>query len=53
MQVGIPFHVQGDIVRVVDDIATVHELQTVGPGWVDEMALVRINDRFGTSTGRI
>ena len=42
LQVDIPFHIQGDVVRVIDDIATVHGLQTVGPGWVDEMALVRI-----------
>ena len=30
----------GDIVRVLDDIARVHELQKDQPGWLDDMALV-------------
>ena len=34
------FHV-GDVVRVLDDIVFVHEFQKEGPGWVDDMALVR------------
>lgn len=36
----IPFHVPGTAVRVLDDIITVHELQTIGPGWNDDIALV-------------
>ena len=31
----------GDVVRIVDDIATVHNLQENHGGWVDDMALVR------------
>ena len=30
----------GDVVRVVDDIATVHSFQESHGGWVDDMALV-------------
>lgn len=30
----------GDVVRIVDDIATVHNLQENHGGWVDDMALV-------------
>ena len=30
----------GDIVRVLDDIARVHELQKDQAGWLDDMALV-------------
>ena len=29
-----------DVVKVVDDIAAVHDLQTDHGGWVDDMALV-------------
>ena len=36
----IPFHTPGTAVRVLDDIARVGELQTVGPGWNDEITLV-------------
>ena len=32
---------QGDVVRVLDDIAKVHNLQENHGGWVDDMALVR------------
>ena len=41
----IPFHVPGTAVRVLDDIATVHELQTVGPGWSDDIALVSTSQK--------
>ena len=30
----------GDVIRIVDDIATVHNLQENHGGWVDDMALV-------------
>ena len=30
----------GDVIRVVDDIAKVHDLQENHGGWVDDMALV-------------
>ena len=30
----------GDVVRVIDDIAKVHDLQENHGGWVDDMALV-------------
>ena len=30
----------GDVVRVLDDIAKVHDLQENYGGWVDDMALV-------------
>ncbi len=30
----------GDVIRVLDDIATVHDLQESHGGWVDDMALV-------------
>ena len=30
----------GDVVRVIDDIAKVHNLQENHGGWVDDMALV-------------
>ena len=33
------FHV-GDVVRILDDIAKVHNLQDDHGGWVDDMALV-------------
>jgi E3 ubiquitin-protein ligase mind-bomb len=39
IKVDIPFHVPGRPVRVLDDIVKVHELQTVGPGWNDEITL--------------
>ena len=39
-KVDMPFHIPGTVVRVQDDIAIVHNLQTIGPGWVDDMALV-------------
>ena len=32
----------GDVVRVVEDMSVVHQLQKDGPGWVDELALVSI-----------
>lgn len=31
---------EGDVVRIIDDIAEVHTLQTDHGGWVDDMALV-------------
>ena len=31
----------GDAVRVIDDIAKVHDFQESHGGWVDDMALVR------------
>ena len=31
----------GDAVRVIDDIARVHDLQENHGGWIDDMALVR------------
>ena len=30
----------GDVVRVNEDMNLVHSLQTEGPGWVDDLALV-------------
>ena len=30
----------GDVIRVIDDIARVHDLQENHGGWVDDMALV-------------
>ena len=36
----IPFHVPGTAVQVLNDIATVNELQIIGPGWNDDIALV-------------
>ena len=30
----------GDVVRILDDIAKVHDLQDDHGGWVDDMALV-------------
>lgn len=30
----------GDVVRIIDDIAMVHDLQEGHGGWVDDMALV-------------
>ena len=30
----------GDVIRVIDDIAKVHDLQESHGGWVDDMALV-------------
>ena len=30
----------GDVIRILDDIATVHDLQENHGGWVDDMALV-------------
>ena len=33
---------EGDVVRVIDDMAEVHTLQEDHGGWVDDMALVRI-----------
>lgn len=35
----IPQHSGGDVIRVLDDIATVHDLQEGHGGWVDDMAL--------------
>ena len=40
VQVDIPFHVPGTAVRVLDDMMKVHQLQTVGPGWNDDIVLV-------------
>ena len=34
---------EGDVVRIIDDMAEVHMLQDDHGGWVDDMALVRIN----------
>ena len=31
----------GDAVRILDDIARVHDLQENHGGWIDDMALVR------------
>jgi E3 ubiquitin-protein ligase mind-bomb len=39
VKVDIPFHIPGTAVRVLDDIVTVNQLQTVGPGWNDDIAL--------------
>lgn len=39
-KVDIPFHIPGTAVRVLNDIAVVNELQTTGPGWNDDIALV-------------
>ena len=38
--IQIPQHSGGDVIRVLDDIATVHDLQEGHGGWVDDMALV-------------
>ena len=40
VQVDIPFHVTGTAIRVLDDMMKVHQLQTVGPGWNDDIVLV-------------
>ena len=32
----------GDVVRIIDDIAMVHDLQDGHGGWVDDMALVSL-----------
>lgn len=34
----------GDVIRVIDDIAKVHDLQENHGGWVDDMALVGGNN---------
>jgi hypothetical protein len=39
VKVDIPFHVPGTAVRVLDDMMKVHQLQTVGPGWNDDIVL--------------
>ena len=39
-QVDIPFHLPGDVIRVLDDIGIVHDLQQQEIGWLDDMALV-------------
>ena len=39
-KVDIPFHVPGTAVQVLNDIAAVNELQTIGPGWNDDITLV-------------
>lgn len=36
----VPQFSSGDVVRILDDIATVHNLQEGHGGWVDDMALV-------------
>ena len=36
----VPQFSAGDVVRILDDIATVHNLQEGHGGWVDDMALV-------------
>ena len=33
---------EGDVVRIIDDIAEVHTLQEDHGGWVDDIALVRM-----------
>jgi hypothetical protein len=33
----------GDAVRILDDIARVHDLQENHGGWIDDMALVRVH----------
>ena len=38
----VPQHSGGDVVRILDDIAVVHDLQEGHGGWVDDMALVSI-----------
>ena len=38
----IPFHVPGKAVRVLDDMMKVNQLQSVGPGWNDDIVLVGI-----------
>ena len=38
----VPQFSSGDVVRILDDIATVHKLQEGHGGWVDDMALVSI-----------
>lgn len=47
LQVDIPYFTPGDTVRVLDDIAKVHELQKETVGWVDEMALVHLIPYIG------
>ena len=49
MQAKIPYYMPGDIVRVLDDIAKVHELQKAGPGWLDDMVLVCVPEIMPTS----
>ena len=38
----VPQFSSGDVVRILDDIATVHKLQEGHGGWVDDMALVSV-----------
>jgi len=45
----ISYYMPGDIVRVLDDIAKVHELQKAGPGWLDDMVLVCVPEIMPTS----
>ena len=30
----------GDVVKVTDDMSLLHDLQSEGPGWVDNLTLV-------------
>lgn len=32
----------GDVVRVIDDVSKLHELQMAGPGWVNDLAMVSL-----------
>jgi len=51
VQAKIPYYMPGDIVRVLDDIAKVHELQKTGPGWLDDMVLVCVPEIMPLAEG--
>ena len=36
------FYFIGDVVKVIEDMTRLHDLQKEGPGWVDELALVSV-----------
>ena len=38
----VPQYGTGDVVKILDDIAMVHDLQEGHGGWVDDMALVSL-----------
>ena len=40
----MPYLMLGDVIRVIDDLERVHELQRGHPGWLDDMALVCVLD---------
>lgn len=42
----VPRIVIGSVVRVLDDIAKVHELQDGHGGWNDDMALVNLHGKM-------